>query len=73
MADPDNTDHEGSMSEDNDPVFEVVGLCHQCVHRTSVWNCRAFPDGIPNEILRGDFLHTREFPGDHGIQFQRGV
>lgn len=73
MADPDSTGHEGSMSEDNDPVLEVVGICHSCVHRTSLFNCKAFPDGIPAEILRGDFMHTRPFPGDHGIQFLRGV
>lgn len=33
--------------------------------------CRAFPNGIPNEIAYGDNDHTSSFPGDHGILFKR--
>lgn len=33
--------------------------------------CAAFPDGIPEEIAYGDNLHTRPYPGDHGIQYER--
>lgn len=33
--------------------------------------CAAFPDGIPDEIWRGDNDHTAPYPGDHGIQFER--
>jgi hypothetical protein len=32
--------------------------------------CRAFPHCIPYEIAYGPNLHTRPYPGDHGIQFQ---
>jgi len=70
----DEAGHRGSMSSDNDPVFSAVdSLCQVCVHRTSVWNCRAFPDGIPRPILRGDFMHTTSYPGDQGILFKRGT
>jgi hypothetical protein len=31
--------------------------------------CEAFPDKIPTEILTGDFVHTKPYPGDNGIQF----
>lgn len=73
MADPDPEGHQGSMSEDNDPVFETVGICHVCVNRTSLFRCRAFPNGIPQEILRGDVMHTSPYPGDGGILFVRGT
>lgn len=33
--------------------------------------CRAFPEGIPDEIAYGDNKHTAPFPGDHGIRYKR--
>ena len=33
--------------------------------------CTAFPTGIPPEIAYGDNPHTKPYPGDHGIQYQR--
>jgi hypothetical protein len=32
--------------------------------------CKAFPDGIPDEIWRGDNDHKKPYPGDHGIQYE---
>lgn len=32
--------------------------------------CKAFPDGIPNDIAYGDNKHIRKYPGDHGIQYE---
>lgn len=31
--------------------------------------CKAFPDGIPAEILSGENNHTRAVDGDNGIRF----
>ena len=34
------------------------------------FHCRAFPDGIPDEIFEGGFNHRKPFKGDHGIRFE---
>ena len=31
--------------------------------------CRAFLNGIPYEIISGEFDHTKPFPNDNGIRF----
>lgn len=33
--------------------------------------CEAFPEGIPREIAYGDNDHTKPFPGDNGIQYEK--
>ena len=39
-----------------------------------VWNCKAFLDGIPNEIAYGDDLHLEVFEGQmNSITFEEGV
>jgi hypothetical protein len=47
--------------------------CSRCLNLTDplLWKCRAFPDGIPGDILGGDFDHTKPYPGDSGIRFDR--
>ena len=45
--------------------------CSLCRHYARVAHvCDAFPDGIPEPILRGDVDHTRPYSGDHGVQFE---
>ena len=44
--------------------------CVLCKHYTMLLTCEAYPDGIPFEILSGDFDHTKPYPGDHGIRFE---
>ena len=34
--------------------------------------CKAFPDMIPSEIAYGDNSHTEPYPGDNGIQYEKG-
>lgn len=33
--------------------------------------CTAFPDGIPEPIIKGGFDHRNPFPGDGGARFVR--
>ncbi len=32
--------------------------------------CKAFPNGIPDEIAYGNNKHDKPYPGDNGIQFE---
>ena len=60
---------------DDLPLFSDV--CNYCTNFISnnvaspiLRKCRAFPEGIPREIWRGDNDHDEPFKGDHGIQFE---
>lgn len=45
--------------------------CPDCLHKhLSRATCDAFPDGIPDAILRGRHQHRTPVAGDHGIQFE---
>ena len=53
-------------------------VCNLCKHFSIVSSidrgihvCDAFPEGIPDEIWRGDNNHTKPYPGGHGIQFEQ--
>ncbi len=49
-----------------------VPQCLSCKHydKTSR-TCAAFPEGIPSEIILGKFDHTKEYPGDGGIRYEK--
>ena len=42
-----------------------------CKHYRVLWDCDAFPDGIPKEISTGRHDHLKPFKGDNGIRFER--
>lgn len=46
--------------------------CLYCKHLTSAakLTCKAFPKGIPHEILSSEFNHIKKHPRDHGTQFR---
>ena len=35
------------------------------------WCCKAFPDGIPQDIKHSHKIHNKPFPDDHGILFDQ--
>ena len=64
----------------------TVPICYfrDCVHYIGAKNdsepfdeskeycfCKAFPNGIPDDIAYGDNLHEKPVEGDKGIQFQK--
>lgn len=55
-------------------IFGIMiddGKCDLCEHvHKDGQSCEAFPDGIPAEILNGDYDHSNSYPGDNGIQFK---
>lgn len=55
------------------PVRAFVMACTSCRHRDRErpYACAAFPEGIPEEIRRGQNDHTRPYPGDNGIRYER--
>ena len=48
-----------------------AGVCNHCRHiNDGGITCRAFPDGIPAEILHGEVDHLKPYEGDGGIRYQ---
>jgi len=63
----------GNRFTDNnmDFVSPDKGICNKCKHKILGGNiCEAFPDDIPDEILRGVFIHILPYEGDNGITFE---
>ena len=49
----------------------MTNQCPKCKHLfIGKLSCDAFPNGIPTEILSGNFDHTKEFKDDSGIRFE---
>ena len=48
--------------------------CHYCKHYIIsddiIPRCKAFPDGIPLEIFREEFDHTKPYKNENGIMFE---
>jgi len=40
----------------------VAVQCYNCEYYIGDSECVAFPDGIPEDILTGDFDHTKKHP-----------
>ncbi len=38
-------------------------LCAECIHYVGDSSCKAFPEGIPEEIMAGDNDHKTPLPG----------
>jgi hypothetical protein len=49
--------------------FTDCGYCKHLRKRISAYTCKAFPDGIPEDISSGKVRHIEPYPGDKGIRF----
>jgi len=48
-----------------------VSQCTFCAHRSPDGTaCKAFPGGIPAELLYNEHDHRMEFAGDNGVRYQ---
>lgn len=54
-------------------------LCVYCAHRIftppqdDLWPvCKAYPDGVPSEIVDNEWDHRKPQPGDNGVVFVAG-
>jgi len=46
--------------------------CPTCKHfEPGESKCKAFPNGIPVEILTGGYDHTKPFHGDRGVRWEK--
>lgn len=55
-----------------------VPICFECAHFEGMVKskprCKAFPEGIPREIIGSRACrHDEPYSGDHGIQFKQYV
>lgn len=53
--------------------FVSIGnsICNNCKYKTkNKSTCKAFPNGIPAEILTGKFDHHNAYDSDGGIRFK---
>lgn len=48
----------------------VSWQCLKCRHFDLNLTCKAFPDGIPEEIMTGQHDHRNPYPGDQGIRYE---
>ena len=52
----------------------IFSKCVDCKHFTGTREhphvCKAFPDGIPDDVYWGKVSHDKPVDGDHGIQFE---
>ena len=52
----------------------MTNQCKNCQNlnmATDELTCTAFPNGIPKEILIGEFDHTKEYKNDNNIRFKK--
>ena len=57
-----------------DASIDISEECFTCKHLTDrlyPFFCRAYPEGIPQEIGSGKISHKKPFKGDNNIQYEK--
>lgn len=54
----------------------IAPICYDCKYfdkdNSYKWfKCKAYPKGIPDEIISNEIDHTKPYKGDNGIQFEK--
>ena len=52
-----------------DELKLFTSQCNDCLFYYGSGKCSAYPEGIPEDVLKNHTWHNRELPGDHGIQY----
>lgn len=58
------------LLQDGDLNFPQCNKCKN-YNRNKPVTCKAYPDGIPDEISGNIHDHKTPYPGDNGIQFEQ--
>lgn len=53
-------------------IFSKCFDCKNCIEKTEndIFVCRAFPDGIPEDVFWNRIDHTENIEGDNGIKYE---
>jgi hypothetical protein len=51
-------------------IFRYQDNCKICANYSQDQRCKAFPDGIPDELWSGENLHRQSYSGDNGIHYE---
>ena len=55
-------------------MIVISPICLECRNFNTLDNdklsCKAYPNGIPKEIINSEHDHTKPFKGDNGIRFE---
>jgi hypothetical protein len=61
-----------AIIEDTYPHYSICNLCkhYHIGQGVGIYQCDAFPDGIPDDIWLEKHDHKQSYPGDHGVLFE---
>ncbi len=52
-------------------LFHPLAIqCNTCINFLGDGKCKAFPNGIPKELITTEYTHKEEYEGDNGIRYE---